>query len=128
MTTEASKLLKIKNGVCILSQKRTDFGVEKALFLGKKRPFLTSSVAVSSLLRTLRETENGAAEARLGFAGAGEALPLPSGRTAGPRHMVGGPHYGRSACVPFQMRPLAAGMRYTLLRFPKEATRCAAGI
>lgn len=44
------------------------------LFLGKERSFLTFFGAISCLLHTARETENGAAEARYGFGRGGDAL------------------------------------------------------
>jgi hypothetical protein len=52
-TTEARKLLKIKDRHLVRFAKRTHFGVEKVLILGGKRPFLTLNEAILSLPHTI---------------------------------------------------------------------------
>jgi hypothetical protein len=78
-TTEARKLLKTKDRAEFVSQKRTDFGVEKALFLAKKRSFLTLKGAISSLLHAVLGDLKCPAEARQGLDKdrGGEGLPYP---------------------------------------------------
>jgi hypothetical protein len=65
--------LKIKDRIEFVWQKRTDFGVEKVPFLGKKRSLLIFNEAISSLFTPFQEAENGTAEARQASGSGGEA-------------------------------------------------------